>query len=144
MATIDHVYLDAGLTDQFDDAADTLDAFALNGESGDGVFYVGIPDAAASPTRKIQDATNPGVDNIVVSIADSAPGSGVEASHIKLALTSAGLDSAVAGDPLNLGATIQSKPANAVPVHYRWTNSTGSGTSTEISLSVSDRIESDI
>ena len=50
MALIDHVYNDAGLTDQFDDASDTLGAQAVNGSSGDGVFYVGDPD----DTIKIQ------------------------------------------------------------------------------------------
>lgn len=140
MTAIDHVYKDAGLTQQFDDAVDTLGAFALNGNSGDGVFYVGV----SSDTRQIQDATNPGIDQIAVAIADVSSGSGVEAAHIKLALTAGGLDSAVAGDPLNLGATIPGGAANAVAVHYRWTNSVGSGTYTEISLSLSDRVESDI
>lgn len=140
MATIDHVYLDADLTDQFDDSVDTLGAFALNGSSGDGVFYVGV----ASATRKIQAASDPGTDQIAVSIADSDAGTGVDAADIKLALSSAGLDAATGGASLNLGATINGGSANAVAVHYRWTNDTGNSTYSDISLSLVARVESDI
>ena len=140
MALIDHMYLDAGLTDQFDDSSDTLGAQAVNGSSGDGVFYIGDPD----DTIKIQAQSDPGVDPITVSIADSAAGSGVETTHIKLALSSAGLDSATGGASLSAGTTINGGSANAVPIHYRWTNSTGAGVSTEISLSVVARVESAI
>ena len=140
MALIDHIYLDAALTDPFDDASDTLGAQAVNGASGDGVFYLGDPD----DTIKLQAASDPGVDPITVSVADSAPGSGVEDTHIKLALTSAGLDGATGGAALNAGSTINGGVANAVPIHYRWSNSTGAGVSTEISLSIVARVESAI
>lgn len=138
MAAIDHVYKDAGLTEQFDSATDTLGAQALNGSSGDGVFYVGTPTTG----NVIQAASDPGVDPIEVTPADAAGGSGVEASHIKLALSSAGLASAVGGAALSLGPTINGGAANAVAVHYRWTNSVGTGTYTEISLEITARVES--
>lgn len=140
MALIDHIYKDAALTEQFDDASDTLDAFAVNGSSGDGVFYVGDPD----DTIKIQASSDPGVDPITVSITDSGTGTGVDELDIKLAVSSAGLDSATGGASLNLGATILGGVANAVAVHYRWSNSVGGSTYTEISLEVTARDESAI
>ncbi len=138
MALIDHVYLDAGLTDQFDDATDTLGASALQGADGDGVFYVGTTVA----TNKIEAASNPGVDQIAVSIADSAPGGGVEVTDIKLATSQANLGSAVGGAPLNIGTTIAGGVPSAVPVWYRWNNTQGSAVYTEISIEIVPRVES--
>ena len=140
MALVPHVYLDVGLTDQFDDATDILGASAINGGQGDGVFYVGSPD----DTIKIQADSDPGIDPITVSIADSAPGSGVEVTDIKLALTQGGLGGTTGGASLNLGATINGGVANAVAVWYRWTNGTGGDTYTEISLGIVARAESAI
>ena len=137
MALIPHVYLDAGLTDQFDDATDTLPAQAVNAASGTGSFWVGTTTA----TNKIQDATNPGIDQLVASITDSAPASGVETTDIRLALSEAGLAGATPGASLNIGATILGGSANAVRVWYQWDNIVGAGTYTEISLNISDRIE---
>ena len=138
MALIEHVYKDAALTQQFDDATDVLGLSAINGSSDDGVFYVGTPTAA----NKIEAASNPGVDQIDVVITDASPGSGVEASHIKLALTNAGLAGAVGGNPLSLGAVINGGPGGAVQVHYRWENSVGGSVYTEITLDLDARIES--
>lgn len=129
MALIDYVYLDDTLTTQFDDTV-PLTLAAQNGQSGDAVLYVGLPD----DTQKIQANSAPGIDPITVTIADAAAGSGVEATHVKLALTQAGLTAATGGASLDLGATINGGAANRVAVWVRWTNSTGAGTSTEISL----------
>ena len=138
MATIDHIYNDPGLTDQFDDATDTLGAGALNGGTGDGVFYVGTPNAA----NQIQAASEPGVDPITVSIVDAAAGGGVEVADIKLATSQPDLNSAVAGNDLLLPATIAGGDTAAVPVWYRWGNSVGNAVYTEIGLSVVARVES--
>ncbi len=140
MALIDHVYHDPGLTDQFDDTTDTLPAGALQGADGDGVFYVGTPNAA----NQIQAESDPGVDPIVVSIADSAPGSGVEVTDIKLASSQSGLGSAIAGNPLSIGATIAGGIPGAVPVWYRWNNTQGSSVYLDISLEIVPRVESAI
>lgn len=127
MALLDYVYHDEFLADQFDDAADYLTLEAVNGTSADGVFWVGTPNSG----NKLEADSNPGVDEITVSINDTSPGSGVEDSHIKLALTpGTGLDSAVAGDPLDIGTEIEY--GTPVPVYYRWTNSTGASESLEI------------
>lgn len=136
MALIDHIYLDAALNDQFDDATDTLGAAAVNGQSGDGYFFVGDPD----PAIAIKAASNPGTDNITLEILDSASGSGVEKTHIKLAISQAALDSATGGADLSIGQSIPGGDSNAVQVWYRWDNSTGSD-SAEISLSIVARVE---
>jgi len=138
MALIDHVYKDALLTQQFDDAVDTLGAAAVNGSSDDGVFYVGTPNAA----NKVEAASNPGIDNINVSISDSNVGPNPNVDDIKLALTNGGLDGAVGGTALSLGATISGGPGGAVQVHYRWTNDAGGTVYTNITLDLDARIES--
>lgn len=136
MALVDHVYLDAGLTSQFDTSS-PLTASAINGGSGDGVFWIGDPD----DTIKIQADSDPGIDQIVVSITDADGGTGVAASAIKLALSSAGLASATGGASLNVGATILGGTANAVPVYFRWANAVGAGTYTDITLDITARRE---
>lgn len=58
-----------------------------------------------------------------------------ESTELKLALSAAGLDTAVAGDPLNLGTQILSEAANAVAVYIRADDATDTvGTETELSL----------
>lgn len=88
-------------------------------------------------------ASDPGVDQIVVSVVDSASGSGSPATDIKLALTSGGLASATAGAPLNVGTQILSGSANAVSIYIRVLDSTGSvGTHTDLSLETNYMVES--
>lgn len=136
MTEIAYVYKDAGLTELFDDAVDTLDAQAVNGASGYGVFYVGSPDEDI----KIQATSDPGIDPIEISIDDASPGSGVEDTHIKLSLSS-DFSGSTGGASLSLGATINGGVGNAVPVYYQWSNSIGAGTYTEISLGIVARDE---
>ena len=138
MAVIANVFKDPGLTLPFDDATDTLGASAINGSSGDNVFYVGSPTVGIV----VQAASTPGIDPIVVSITDATPGVEVDAVDIKLAISSANLDSAIGGASLNLPATINGGAGGAVAVHYRWTNDTGVLTYTDISLDIVDRVES--
>lgn len=128
MALLDYVYKDENLTQQFDDATDFLDVEAVQGSNGFGQVWIGT----ASSGNKLQADSNPGVDQITVTIDDTSPGSGVEATHIKLALTQVGLGSAVAGDPLDIG--LQIDYGTPVAVFYQWDNSTGQSESTEIRL----------
>ena len=133
MALIDYVYKDVALTDQFDDETDTLIAQAVNGGSGKGVFYVGTTTSG----NKLQLASSegtPGVDSIEVGIVDASIGSGVEAEHIKLATTEAGLSSATGGDAIGIAVEIPN--GSPQPVWYQWDNSVGSADYTEISLSL--------
>jgi len=133
MALLDYIYNDVNLTDQFDDATDNLIAEAVNGSSGIGVFYIGTPTAG----NKLQIADSegtPGVDSITVSIVDSSVGSGVEASHIKLATTQGGLATATGGAALS--AAVEIPYGAPQPIYLQWDNSVGSGSYTEISLSI--------
>jgi len=140
MSLIQNIYLDPGLLTQFDDATDTLNAGAIQGGDGDGVFYVGTPNAA----NQLQEALDPGINPIVVSIVDATPGADVEVADIKLAASQVDLASAVAGASLSLGVTIPGGQAGAKAVWYRWANSEGSGVYTDITLEIVDRIESAI
>lgn len=107
-------YNDAGLTSQ---ATSIVVTQAVDGSAApvDRVVYLG---STASGTV-FEAASNPGVDNITVSITDSAPGSGVEAAHVKLALTNGGLSSATPGAALSVGTSINSGPGNGVAINLR-------------------------
>lgn len=76
----------------------------------DKVVYFGSPQA----NRVAQANSNPGTDPIVVSVTDGAGGAGSPASDVKLALSAAGLSSAIGGAPLNLPANIDSQSAIAI------------------------------
>lgn len=107
-------YSDAGLT-----TPATLIS-ALQASDGsvaavDRVVYLG----SIAASTKFRASSNPGVDQIVVSIYDAAPGSGVEVGHVKIASTNGGLSTAVAGSSLALGTEILSGAENCVPVHVR-------------------------
>lgn len=137
MALVDNIYLDAGLTQQFDDASDSLFAAAKLGTSGVGVFYVGTHVV----TEKVQAASAPGIDPITVDIFDANVGSGVEAAHYRLATSQAGLAVATPGAQLSLGAEILGGPGGAVPVWYQWDNSSGGGVDTDIGFDLPTRID---
>ncbi len=135
MAAIPYVYLDIGLTDQFDDAFDTLGVQATNGSSNFGVFYIGTPTTG----NQLQDATSPGGADIIVSIADSTPGTDVVAGDIKLATTQSGLATATGGDSIAVGTTIFFGAPAAI--YYQWDNSVGGGDYTDISLDITAMVE---
>jgi hypothetical protein len=73
--------------------------------------------------------------NINITIQDTTSSSGHETSEIKLATTSAGLDTAVAGASLSLGTSLTSGVSGRKEIHIRVTNAvTTPGISTELSL----------
>jgi hypothetical protein len=79
------------------------------------------------------------VDSIELSIVDAVPASGQPATAIKLATTQAGLTGAVAGDPLDLGATLLSGSANAVQVWVQFDDATATvATDTDVSLAMNE------
>jgi|WetSurSiteA1Bulk_404760.scaffolds.fasta_scaffold21253_2 hypothetical protein len=99
------------------------------------VFYLGSTDS----TKKLQDSTNPGVTPMEVSIVDANPGSGPTTAWVKLALSSGGLSSAVAGDPLVIGTTVLGGNANCLPIWVQIDNSlSGSSSSTDLSIQITD------
>lgn len=85
--------------------------------------------------HQVKAKSDPGVDQITVSVVDASSGSGSPAADVKLALTSGGLAGATGGAALNLGTVINGGVANAVPVHIRVTDSTATpGLNTDLSL----------
>lgn len=114
MTTSLKFYSDSSLTTEV--TTETIDQLA-DGTTGDidKLVYLGSTNAAAT----FQANSDPGVDQITANIVDANSGSGVEVSNIKLALSSGGLAAAVAGDPLNVGLTINGGVAGAVPIYIR-------------------------
>lgn len=134
-------FLDAALT------APILTPFnvqqADDGSTGpvDFNFFVG----SVALAKKFQAESNPGIDQIVVSVDDANPASGQEPDAVKLALTAIGLDSAVAGDPLNVGLQILSEVGNALSLWVRVEDITGIvGTSLDLSLKTNTVVELDV
>jgi len=123
-------YTNSNLTAEF---GGTITAVQnLDGTTGRQDFQLWLGSVAASKTLRVD--SNPGVDQIALSVVDASPGSGHPASEIKLATTQGGLAGATGGAALNLGTTILSGTSNAVPFWVGVQDSTGVlGTSTELS-----------
>lgn len=84
---------------------------------------------------QVKAKSDPGVDQITVSVVDAAGGSGSPAADVKLALTAGGLPGATGGAALNLGTVINGGAGNAVAVYIRVTDSTAvTGLNTDLSL----------
>lgn len=101
--------------------------------AADCVLYFG----SRAVGKVLQAISNPGVDNIVLSIADAAPAGGSPAASVKLALSAGGLDTAVGGAALALGAELLSGLDNALAIHVRVLDSTGvAGVNSDLSVSM--------
>jgi hypothetical protein len=112
-------------------AQDTLGAISPHQRR----FYLG----QATAGYRFRANSDPGVDSIELSIVDAVPASGQPATAIKLATTQAGLTGAVAGDPLDLGATLLSGSANAVQVWVQFDDATATvATDTDVSLAMNE------
>jgi hypothetical protein len=129
-------YEDSSLTTEITSV--TINQLA-DGSTGDvnKLVYLG----STVDTSTFEATSDPGVDQIEITIEDASPGSGVQASNIKLALSSGGLDSATAGDPLDVGTSIDGGVANAVPIYIRSDTPAISNSSTEITLETNDITE---
>lgn len=138
MSTTFAFYADAGLT------APLASLAVLQGEDGstpaaDRTVYFG----STASGKTLRANSNPGVDQIAVSIADSATGSGPAASQVKLALSAGGLAGATGGASLNLGTSIASGTGGAVPVYVRVdTPALTPGSYADLSLNTNTVIES--
>lgn len=105
----------------------------------DFVIYLG----SVLSGKKIEAQSDPGVDQIVLSVSDSAAGSGQAATSVKLALTAGDLSTATAGASLDLGPQILSGADNALAVHVRVEASNLSpGTYTDLTLQTNELAES--
>jgi len=131
MALTFKFYTDSNLTAPlvgsltFDQAAD--------GSSGPAVKQLWFGSTTAN--RKVEAASDPGVDQVFIDIVDAASGSGEPDTAVKLALTLGGLSGAVAGASLNLGTSVLSGVANAKSVYVQVTDATAAvGNYTDLSL----------
>lgn len=128
MATF-NIYTNSGLTVLF---GGTLTVNQnVDGSTGpvDQQFWVG----STATGKTLQADSDPGVDQIVLDIVDSAPGTGNPDTDVKLALTQGALAGATPGASLNLGTSILSLVANAVTFWVRVEDSTNVvGLSTEL------------
>lgn len=68
---------------------------------------------STTASKKFHATSDPGVDNIMVTIVDAATGLQLPETILKLAATEGGLDSATAGADLSLGVEVLSGSANA-------------------------------
>lgn len=108
----------------------------VGGADADGVLYLGS--VASSRQFVAEDG-----GDIIVSIADAQPGAGdFESADILLASSQAGLDAAVPGADLNLGAQLLSGSANAAAVWVRFAGVSATPVkSSEISLQTNLTLE---
>lgn len=127
-------FLDASLTSPL------TTALKASGTTTDFRLWFGSAETAGA--YQVEADSDPGVDQIEVSITDSAPSTGHAASAVKLALLQSGLSGATGGAALDLGTTIESGSANAVEFWVRVTDAVGSlATSTELGLTTNDIVE---
>lgn len=116
-----NIYTNSSLTALF---SGTINAVQnVDGSTGDQDFQFWL--GSTTPSRKLQADSDPGVDQIFLSILDAAPGTGHPASDVKLALTQGALTAATGGASLNLGTTILSGVVNAKEFWVRVRDSTG-------------------
>lgn len=136
MATSLKFFSDSGLTTEITSV--TINQLA-DGSTGnvDKLVYLGSNEDSST----FEATSDPGVDDIEISIEDASPGSGVNASNIKLASTLGGLDTATAGDPLVIGSSLDGGVANAEPVYIRSDTPALASSSTEITLETNDITE---
>lgn len=133
-------YTDSGLTTEATSIS-ALQASDGTADAVDRVVYLG----STVSGNKFTAESDPGVDPIVVSIVDSSPSTGVQATHIKLATTNGGLGSALGGVALSLGTEILSGVANAQAVHVRIdTPALAVGVYAEITLSMNTLVEEEV
>lgn len=130
-------YADAGLTTPLTrlDAAQATDG---NAPAVDRTVYLG----STAADTKFQATSDPGVDPIVVSIADSQTGLQIPATTVRLALTANGLNSATPGAALAVAAEILSEAANSVAVYVRFDAAAiSAGNYDNLSLVTSETVE---
>lgn len=112
MPTTWKFYADAGGTTE---VTTLLSQQAQGGAPADRKVYF----MSLASLKTLQAASAPGADPITVTPEDTNTEGGMPASAVKLALSAAGLDSAVGGAPLTIGTTLNSGTAGAREIHVR-------------------------
>jgi len=97
-------------------------------------FQLFIGSVTGTPS-KLEADSDPGVDQITVSVVDANIGAGHEAPEVKLATTQGGLAAATGGASLDLGVIVNSGSGNGAEFWVQVDDVTGVlGTSTELSV----------
>lgn len=129
------IYTDAALTTPLVGALTVLQRTDNSLPAADLQLWLGHNNAA----EKIQADSDPGVDQIALSVIDANAGAGNPTTAVKLATTKVGLDSAVAGDPLNAGVEIAGGAGGAFEFWIRVEDQTDTvGTYTDLSVETND------
>lgn len=102
------------------------------------LYYAEVEDDTGDTGAfKKQASSNPGTDDIVLSVGDASAGDGHEATEITLATTAPALDTNTAGADLSLGTQLLSGVSNRQEIHVRVINAvTVIGNSTELSVGI--------
>lgn len=124
------------------DLSSELTSLAIAGSptTQDFTIYFG----STTSTLKVEANSDPGNDQITLSVVDADPGNGHEAAEIKLALTEGGLDTATGGADLDLGTSITGGTANKETIWIRATNAEGSIYDLNLSLQLNELVESSV
>ena len=134
-------HLDAALTTPL--PGNLIIQQAIDGSTGpvQSVLYLG----STALGRKFQTEAAPGVGSILLSIVDATPAVGHLPTEVKLSLTQIGLGVAVAGDPLDLGATLLSEVPNAQEIWIEVDDpNLVLGTEVDLSINTNSLIELDV
>ncbi|PLX49106.1 MAG: hypothetical protein C0613_08265 [Desulfobulbaceae bacterium] len=114
-----NLYHDSGLTNPVE-AGDPL-VTEHNADGSTGAVDVQLFFGSDDDTKNAEADSNPGVDQIELSIVDGDGANGHEPTVMALALSQAGLDAAVPGAPVDLGTSVAGGVAAAIPVWVRVT-----------------------
>jgi len=128
-------YSDAGLTAR-------LSALQLQlpdtGGTAETVVYFGSPEAG----KTLVAASAPGVDAVAISPADADDQTGLDAAHLRLALSYPALAAATPGAGVDVGTTLVSGAGGAVAVFLQLTaGATPVGEYVDLSLQSSPVVE---
>lgn len=135
------LYTDSGCTVPFGGVLSYIHYSDFSDNPQDRVLYYANIDDDPVDNGSYKMITKTGAD-IVLTITDTTPSSGHEPTELKLATTSAGLATAVAGANLSLGPQIISGLSGARQVHIRVTNAvTEAGLSVELGVRKSETIK---
>lgn len=133
-------YSDSGLTTPITPLAMRQIILNDDGSSGNVDFRVWF--GSTNSAMMVKASSNPGVDQISVSVADSSPSTGQPAALLVVATDSADLGTAT--QSVDIGTTIPGGAVNAVPVWVRANISLGNntaGTYTDLYLTTNDLSE---
>ena len=128
-------FADAGLTSELATGGDTI---VETTDYHDRVIYFGSNATGAT----LQAASSPGTDPIAIAPDDADEEAAPAVSNIALSLSAVGLDTATPGAALNIGTTVSSGVASAVPIYVRTLRGAlTAGTYTGLSLTTNAVVE---